>query len=151
MEMSRLMRDGTAKQVSRDQILRHERRQEKKQFSCSSDHVQDWQPYPVGPYSCYMCDHTLLIAVAKPIYVVTKRYDGQLLSSRDMVTVRYSNVYRVKKNRDKTLARPNHLITLGTHSLQEYVLCLWCEIQLHLLLNHTLSYSVLSLPLKKRR
>ena len=25
---------------------------------CSADHVQDWQPYPVDPYSCYMCDHT---------------------------------------------------------------------------------------------
>ena len=42
MEMSRLMRDGTAEPVSRDHI-----------------HVQDWQPYPVDPYSCYyMCDHT---------------------------------------------------------------------------------------------
>ena len=26
-------------------------------FSCSADHVQDWQPYPVDPYSCYMCGH----------------------------------------------------------------------------------------------
>ena len=26
-------------------------------FLCSADHVQDWQPYPVGQYSCYMCDH----------------------------------------------------------------------------------------------
>ena len=24
----------------------------------SADHVQDWQPYPVDPYSCCMCDHT---------------------------------------------------------------------------------------------
>ena len=23
----------------------------------SSGHEQDWQPYPVDPYSCYMCDH----------------------------------------------------------------------------------------------
>ena len=23
----------------------------------SADHVQDWQPYPVDPYSCYVCDH----------------------------------------------------------------------------------------------
>ena len=29
-------------------------------FSCSADHVQDWQPYPVGPHSCYMCDHTYI-------------------------------------------------------------------------------------------
>ena len=27
-------------------------------FSCSADYEQDWQPYPVDPYSCYMCDHT---------------------------------------------------------------------------------------------
>ena len=23
-------------------------------FPCSADHVQDWQPYPVYPRSCYM-------------------------------------------------------------------------------------------------
>ena len=52
MEMSRLTRDGTAEPVSRDQILRHERGQGNIHFSCSADHVQDWQPYPVDPYSC---------------------------------------------------------------------------------------------------
>ena len=59
MEMSRLTRDGTAEPVSRDQILRHERGQGNSHFSCSA-HVQDWQPYLVDPYSCYMCDHTYL-------------------------------------------------------------------------------------------
>ena len=29
-------------------------------FPWSADHEQDWQPYPVGPYSCYMCDHTYI-------------------------------------------------------------------------------------------
>ena len=47
MEMSRLTRDGTAEHVSRDQILRYERGQGNIHFPCSSDHVQDWQPYPV--------------------------------------------------------------------------------------------------------
>ena len=56
--MSRLTRDGTAEPVSQDQILRHERGQGNIHFSCSADHMQDWQPYPVDPYSCYMCDHT---------------------------------------------------------------------------------------------
>ena len=23
-------------------------------FPCSGDHEQDWQPYPVDPYPCYM-------------------------------------------------------------------------------------------------
>ena len=53
--MSRLTRDGTAEPVSRDQILRRERGQGKLNFSCLADHEQDWQPYPVDPYSCYMC------------------------------------------------------------------------------------------------
>ena len=57
--MSRLTRDGTVEPVSRDQILRRERGQGNIHFSCSADHVQDWQPYPVDPYSRYMCDHTV--------------------------------------------------------------------------------------------
>ena len=56
MEMSRLTRDGTAEPVS--QVLRRERGQGNVHFSCSADHEQDWQPYLVDPYSCYMYDHT---------------------------------------------------------------------------------------------
>ena len=56
MEMSRLTRDGTANPVSRDQILRRERGQGKVHFPCLADHEQDWQPYPVDPHSCYMCE-----------------------------------------------------------------------------------------------
>ncbi|CAN0459801.1 unnamed protein product [Ascophyllum nodosum] len=56
--MSRLTRDGTAVPVSRDQILRHERGQGNINFPCSANHEQNWQPHPVDPYSCYMCDHT---------------------------------------------------------------------------------------------
>ena len=33
-------------------------RTEKYSSSLFADHVQDWQPYPVDPYSCYMYDHT---------------------------------------------------------------------------------------------
>ena len=54
MEMSRLMRDGTAEPVLRDQILRRKRGQGNIHFPCSADHEQGWQPYPVDPYSCYM-------------------------------------------------------------------------------------------------
>ena len=52
METIRLTRDGTAEPVSRHQLFRHERGQGNVHFSCSADHVQDWQPYPVDPYSC---------------------------------------------------------------------------------------------------
>ena len=58
MEMSRLTRDGTAEPVSRDQILRHARGQGNIHFPCSADHEQDWQPYPVDPYSAICHDHT---------------------------------------------------------------------------------------------
>ena len=60
MEMSRLTRDGTAEPVSRDQILWHERGRGNIHYSCSADHVHDWQPYPVDPYSCNMCHHTYI-------------------------------------------------------------------------------------------
>ena len=56
--MSRLTRDGTAELGSRDQILRHARGQGNIHFPCSADHEQDWQPYPVDPYSAICDDHT---------------------------------------------------------------------------------------------
>ena len=58
--MSRLTRDGTAEHVSRDQILRHARGQGNVHFPCSADHEQDWQPYPVDPYSAICDDHTYI-------------------------------------------------------------------------------------------
>ena len=58
LEMSITRDRTTAEPVSRDQILRRERGQGNIQFPCSADHEQDWQPYPVDPYSWYMCDHT---------------------------------------------------------------------------------------------
>ena len=62
--MCRLTWDGAAAEpVSRDQILRRERGQGNIIFPCSADHEQDWQPYPVDPYSCYMCGHTYILGV----------------------------------------------------------------------------------------
>ena len=58
--MNRLTRDGTAEPVSRDQILRHARGQGNIHFPCSADHEQDWQPYPVDPYSATCDDHTYI-------------------------------------------------------------------------------------------
>ena len=48
MEMSRVTLDGTAKPVSRDQILRRERGNANINFPYSADHEQDWQPYLPG-------------------------------------------------------------------------------------------------------
>ena len=58
--MSRLTRDGIAEPVSRNQFVRSERRQGNIHFVCSADHEQDWQPCPIDPYSCNMCDHTYI-------------------------------------------------------------------------------------------
>ena len=80
--MSRLTRDGTAESVSRDQILRHARGQGNIHFPCSADHEQDWQPYPVDPYSAICDDHTyihtystalvvfIVVAIVTVIYIV---------------------------------------------------------------------------------
>ena len=55
-----MTRDGTAEPVSRDQILRHARGQGNNHFPCSANHEQDWQPYPVDPYSAICDDHTYI-------------------------------------------------------------------------------------------
>ena len=60
-------REGTVEPVLRDQILRRERGQGNARFPYSADHEQDWQPYPVDPYSatcdghtyCVLCEHWL--------------------------------------------------------------------------------------------
>ena len=67
MEMSKLTRDETAEPVSRDQILRHTRGQGNIHFPCSADHEQDWQPYPVDPYSA-VCDHYTYIHIYYSLY-----------------------------------------------------------------------------------
>ena len=56
--MSRLTQGGTAKLVSRGQILKRERGQGNIHVPCSADDEQDWQPYPVDPYSAISDDHT---------------------------------------------------------------------------------------------
>ena len=68
--MSRLTRDGTAEPVSRDQILRHARGQGNVHFPCSADHEQDWQPYPVDPYSAICDDHTYIHAPKKFVSII---------------------------------------------------------------------------------
>ena len=60
MELSRLTRDETAEPVSRDQILRRKRGQENIHFSCSADHDQDWQPYPVDPNLVDLCSSHIM-------------------------------------------------------------------------------------------
>ena len=56
----RLARDGTAKSVSRDQILGCERAQGNIHFPCSADLEKDWQPSPVDLYFAIIYVTTIL-------------------------------------------------------------------------------------------
>ena len=40
--------------LARPVLRREQRRQVNINLPCSADHEQNWQPYPVDPYSCYM-------------------------------------------------------------------------------------------------
>ena len=73
MEMTRLTRDGTAEAVPIDQIITRERGQGNINILCSADHGQDWQPYPVDLYSCYMCDHTYIHKTLSILPVIGKQ------------------------------------------------------------------------------
>ena len=72
--MSRPTQDETAEPVSRDQIFRHERGQGNIHFSCSADHVQDWQPYPVDPYSCYVVVVVVIVFTLKDVPISTQYF-----------------------------------------------------------------------------
>ena len=88
MEMSRLTRDGTAEPVSRDQILRHARGQGNVHFPCSADHEQDWQPYPVDPYSAICDDHTYIHTY---ILLLKGTYEATVHHAISIIIIRLSN------------------------------------------------------------
>ena len=72
------MRDGMVEPVSRDQILRRERKKKKEETKnpCSAHHEQDWQPYRLIP-------NLLVHVMAKHTYIQTfwrRRKSTYLLS-----------------------------------------------------------------------
>ena len=75
--MSRLTRGGTAEFVARDQILRYVREQGNIHFSCLAAHEQDWQPYPVDPYSAICDDHTYIHT-----YILLRMFSTKLIRFR---------------------------------------------------------------------
>ena len=88
--MSRLTRDGTAEPVSRDQILRRERGQGNIHFSCSIDHEQDWQPYPVDPYSAICNVFVVFFCVFFP-FILDIKFVGR--TSRDHTGGRSQRIF----------------------------------------------------------
>ena len=55
-------------------------------FPCSADLEQDWQPYPVDPYSCYMCDHHIGEKPTVILYTYINRYAGTPESHLNVMT-----------------------------------------------------------------
>ena len=97
--MNRLTRDGTAEPVSRGQILRHARGQGNIHFPCSADHEQDWQPYPVDPYSAIRDDHTYIHT-----YISTICYSRNLGGVIPEVSTKFSlSVEMSRLTRDGTV------------------------------------------------
>ena len=107
--MSRLTRGGTAEPVSRDQILRRKRGQGNINFPCSADHEQDWQPYPVDPYSCDMCDHTYNIIIYHNIphslrthHLCTLPYSDTVVGCPGNNSIRLGRTDASRQNANKT-------------------------------------------------
>ena len=106
--MSRLTRDGTAEPVSRDQFLRHARGQGNVHFLCSADHEQDWQPYPVDPYSAICDDHTYIHTYIhicddqQPVAPVAQRYPCNLLTRWDVSSILADGIFLTKTLKTKS-------------------------------------------------
>ena len=107
--MSRLTRDGTAEPVSRDQILRHARGQGNINFPCSADHEQDWQPYPVDPYSAICDGHTYIQSMDQrdssrfprrsPLFIPPYAIGPVPSLSTHAVAYRWRSLLRVRRHR----------------------------------------------------
>ena len=85
--MSRLTRDGIdcRTRLARPN-LQARTRTGNINFPCSADHEQDWQPYPVDPYSCYMCDHNIGEKPTVILYTYINRYVGTPESHLNVMT-----------------------------------------------------------------
>ena len=86
--MRRLTRDGTAEPVSRDQIFRHARGLGNINFPCSADYEQDWQPYPVDPYSAICDDHTYIHTYIRSCRGIEQIVDYRVGSAKYFSAVR---------------------------------------------------------------
>ena len=132
--MSRLTRDGTAEPVSRDQILRHARGQGNVHFPCSADHEQDWQPYPVDPYSAICDDHTYIhtyyyyLVEGRPTNLMSRMNEYREQHSRILVLrSRISFSRRVIATKDTTRRSRVHsdFSLINNTQLDEVLYCLW--------------------------
>ena len=107
--MIRLTRDGTAEPVSRDQILRHVRGQGNIHFPCSADHEQDWQPYPVDPYSAFFIivdSHIQRIVLATEETTVTQQVSPRPIKCQSRLWSQRGTKVNGSHHGDNPLLRP---------------------------------------------
>ena len=119
--MSRLTRDGTAEPVSRDQILRHARGQGNVYFPCSADHEQDWQPYPVDPYSAICDDHTYIHTYYTVERDCATRQVLKQEKSRRRCRCRQYTVTCSSSRKDRALSTQHFLAQRGSRSNKERI------------------------------
>ena len=106
-----------AEPVSRDQILRRERGQGNIHFLCSADHEQDWQPCPVDPYSCYMCDMSVTMHSSTAVVEQSTNY---LVGEADVDGLRHlARVAGIHRRRSVLQPKPTPLHHGGTSVLTQ--------------------------------
>ena len=62
-------------------------------FPCSADPKQDWQPYPVDPYSCYTMRYHTNIHGGSPLFKPTRVHATTLLPCPVQPTESLGNLY----------------------------------------------------------
>ena len=113
--MSRRTRDGTAKPVSRDQILRRERGHGKYHIPCSADHVQDWHSCRLmfssllnvmAIHKTFFFKHTYINTVSQYTYCILEKNQETpvLMMSHRTVLLFFCNGVR-RRNPDKRQTR----------------------------------------------
>ena len=83
-------------------------------FSCSANHEQDWQPYPVDPYSCYyMFNRNIGEKLKVILYTYINRYAetpeshrNVMIEFRCVVTVSTPAVWLARENIKRLTPRP---------------------------------------------
>ena len=101
LDFCHLMWDFSQSMNRIDHILRRERRRGNIHVPCSVDHGQDWQPWPVDLYSCYM-------------YVWPYIHTHNHTHTQQPATQTNRD-----PNRDRTLARSNYPRTSETYRRQD--------------------------------
>ena len=93
MEMSRLTRDGNPSRET--EFSDAYAGKGNIHFPCVADHVQDWQPYPADPYSCFIDRFSIKFShklMPKIQPVVTRLYICMYEWSSNIARVRINRV-----------------------------------------------------------